>query len=44
MTFLPLYDPVVVRRIEAEVAIGLCDGVLFGKWSGTEVCMDGQSS
>ena len=80
MTFRPLHDRVVVRRIEAEektaggiiipdtakekpqegeiVAVGpgahdesgkvaaldvkAGDRVLFGKWSGTEVCIDGQ--
>ncbi|GEO13518.1 co-chaperone GroES [Microvirga aerophila] len=80
MTFRPLYDRVVVRRIEAEektaggiiipdtakekpqegevVAVGpgardengkvaaldvkAGDRVLFGKWSGTEVRIDGQ--
>jgi chaperonin GroES len=62
MTFRPLHDRVVVRRIEAEegevVAVGpgardengkvaaldvkAGDRVLFGKWSGTEVRIDGQ--
>jgi chaperonin GroES len=65
MTFRPLHDRVVVRRIEAEektaggiiipdtakekpqegeiVAVGPgARDVLFGKWSGTEVRIDGQ--
>jgi chaperonin GroES len=54
MKFRPLHDRVVVRRIEAEekTAGGIIipdtakekpgDRVLFGKWSGTEVRIDGQ--
>jgi chaperonin GroES len=34
MKFRPLHDRVVVKRID--------DRVLFGKWSGTEVKIDGQ--
>jgi chaperonin GroES len=41
MKFRPLHDRVVVRRIEAEEKKA-GDRVLFGKWSGTEVRIDGQ--
>ena len=80
MTFRPLHDRVLVRRVEAEektaggiiipdtakekpqegevLAVGAgtrddagklveldvkaCDRILFGKWSGTEVSLDGE--
>ena len=40
MAFRPLHDRVLVRRIEAEAKAG--DRILFGKWSGTEVKVDGE--
>jgi len=52
MKFRPLHDRVVVKRIDAEekTAGGIIipdtakvgDRVLFGKWSGTEVKIDGE--
>jgi chaperonin GroES len=39
MKFRPLHDRVVVKRIDAEEKT---TGGLFGKWSGTEVKIDGQ--
>ena len=63
MTFRPLHDRVVVRRVDAEeqgevLAVGpgkrdetgrlvpldvkTGDHILFGKWSGTEVKVDGE--
>ena len=64
MTFRPLHDRVLVRRVEAEektaggiiipetakekpqegevVSVGTGDKILFGKWSGTEVKINGE--
>ena len=47
MSFRPLHDRVLVRRIEAQekTAGGIIkagDRILFGKWSGTEVKLDGK--
>jgi len=51
MKFRPLHDRVVVKRIEADreetgklipIDVNEGDRVLFGKWSGTEVKIDGQ--
>ena len=46
MKFRPLHDRVVIRRIEGEELIPIDvkagDRVLFGKWSGTEVKIDGE--
>ena len=36
MNFRPLHDRVLVRRVTAG------DRILFGKWSGTEVKLDGE--
>ncbi len=53
MKFRPLHDRVVIKRIEAEeggrdesgklvpIDVKAGDRVLFGKWSGTEVKLDG---
>jgi len=50
--FRPLHDRVVVKRIDAEEKskggkiikpdVKAGDRVLFGKWSGTEVKLDGE--
>ena len=40
MKFRPLHDRVLVKRIEPDVKVG--DRILFGKWSGTEVKIDGE--
>jgi len=54
LKFRPLHDRVVVRRVESEekTAGGIIipdtakekpqEGVLFGKWSGTEVKLEGE--
>jgi chaperonin GroES len=50
MKFRPLHDRIVVKRIDAEektaggiiIDLRLGDRVLFGKWSGTEVKIDGE--
>ena len=45
MSFRPLHDRVLVRRIDARREDGRRhqgDEVLFGKWSGTEVKIDGE--
>ncbi len=43
MNIRPLHDRVVVRRLEEErTTAGVGDRVLFGKYSGTEVKLDGE--
>ena len=51
MAFTPLHDRVLVRRVEGArkdsgelIPMGVKPGqtVLFGKWSGTEVKIDGE--
>ena len=49
MKFRPLHDRVVVRRLEGDengkvqpLDVKAGDAVLFGKWSGTEVKIDGE--
>jgi chaperonin GroES len=45
MKLRPLHDRVLIRRVEpeAKTAGGKSgDRVLFGKWSGTEVKLDGE--
>ena len=52
LKFRPLHDRIVVKRLDAEektaggklvpLDVKAGDKVLFGKWSGTEVKIDGQ--
>ncbi len=51
MKFTPLHDRVLVRRVEEDektsgeliaMVVKAGDKILFGKWSGTEVKIDGE--